>query len=379
MPRPVTAAAVRLSNDPAPTEQRLQAAEAQVIQAAEQGAQLVVLPEVFNTGYVYRDENYALAETLDGPTVTWMKRVAAECGVHLAGSLLLRGAEHITNSLLLVAPDGRIWRYDKNFPWAWERLYFREGRDITVAKTDIGTFGLMICIDVAAPRLFKRYAGRVDALICCASPPRVHEAQVTFPDGGRITLGALMNLSPAERTIAGQVFGERLLGFTSWMGVPVVQSIPYGHFSSPIPVPWLSFGMLLVRKPSLWRYLPQGSKATLIASYFTDNLIADAHGNILACYDAEADGFALATIELADSPPTPGGSMPHTKVLPADAFSWLLIPFYRRGVRRVWGPHMAPVDAHTRVWIRLLIGTWLGGLVMGWLRGRRCRKRHTHT
>jgi predicted amidohydrolase len=371
----VTAAAVRLSASPAPTGERLLAAEAQIVKAAKQGVQLVVLPEVFNTGYVYSDENYPHAELLDGPTVTWMKRLAAEYGIHLAGSLMLLGPEHITNSLILVAPDGRLWRYDKNFPCVWERLYFREGRDITVARTDIGTFGLMICADVFSPHLFKRYAGRVQALIISASPPKMQHLMFEFPDGERISLAALAKLPRRYQELADQTFDQHVRRFTSWMRVPVVQSIPYGRFSSHIPIPWLSFGILLASKPSLWRYIPQGRCAVATAEYFDDNQIVDANGNVLARYDADDDGFALATIELADSTPLPSGKPPGFLPLPGDEFNWLLVPFYRRGVRRAWGRRMAPVDRSTHIWSRLLIASGVMGYTLGWLGTRRRRKR----
>jgi hypothetical protein len=365
MPRTITAAAVRLCNDPAPTKQRLEAAQAQIIRAADQGAQLIVLPEVFNTGYGYSRENYTRAEPIDGPTITWMKRLAAKHKIHLAGTLMLLGPEHITNSLILVAPDGRLWRYDKNYPWVWERLYFREGRDITVARTDIGTFGLMICADVFGPHVFQRYAGKIDALIISASPPRAHEILFQFPDGGRVSMAALMNLSPAQRTLADQTFNEHVRRMTAWMGVPAIQSVPYGNFSSSVPVPWLSFGVLLARKPSLWRYLAQGRRAVITACYFADNQITDAYGSILSRYDAEVDGFALASIELADTLPVPHGKAPRSQLIPADAFAWPLIPFYRRGVRHAWGREMAPVDHHTRVWLKLLVGMGVIGYILG--------------
>ena len=364
MTRPIKAAAVRIANDPAPTLERLETAEVQVIRAAEQGAQLVVLPELFNTGYVYSDDNYARAETLDGTTVAWMKRVAAEHNIHLAGSLLLLGAEDITNSLLLVAPDGRLWRYDKAFPWVWERLYFREGRDITLAETDIGTFGLMICADVGSPRLFKRYAGRVDALIIATSPARVHEMETTFPDGARITARAV--LPEKMRDTVEAFFDGNVRRFAAWMGVPVVQSVPHGRFASGIPVPWLSFGLLLAFKPSLWKYIPQGRRAVATAPFFEHNQIIDAAGNVAARYADDADGFALADIALADERPQPQGKAPALRMPPYNLFNGLLVPFYRRRVRRAWGPHMAPVDEATRTW-RWIVGlAFVLGLITGW-------------
>lgn len=378
MSRTLIAAAVRLDNTPAPLNVRLQAAEAQVVRAAAQGAKLVVLPEVFNTGYAYSHENYTRAEPLDGPTVTWMKRLAAEHGLHLAGSLLLRGPEHITNSLLLIAPDGRLWRYDKNHPWVWERAYFREGRDITVAHTDIGRFGLMICIDVLAPSMYRRYAGQVDALIVSASPPRMHELTFHFPDGERVSLAALMGFTQAQRMIINEAFGTHVRRLAAWMGVPVIQTTPYGQFETTLPIPWLSWAVLLARKPSMWRYYLKAGPVTGRARYYDETWITDAGGAVLARYDTAADGFALATVGLADSPPQPADRFPGGLAGAfwlswlSDSAGWLTIPAYRRGVRRAWGRHMAPVDAATRDWSGVVM---LAGL-LGFLLGRLGRKRN---
>jgi predicted amidohydrolase len=90
-----------------------------------------VLPELFNTGYAYAEENFALAERIDGTTVGWLRETAASLQIHLAGSLMLLDGNEVYNSLLLFAPDGRYWRYDKNYPWGWERGYFRDANRIT--------------------------------------------------------------------------------------------------------------------------------------------------------------------------------------------------------------------------------------------------------
>ena len=89
MARQVKIAAMQMIAHPASTHQRLERAEALVAGACRDGAQLVVLPEVFNTGYEYSDQNYGRAEPLDGPTVAWMKQLASRNQIHLAGTLLL--------------------------------------------------------------------------------------------------------------------------------------------------------------------------------------------------------------------------------------------------------------------------------------------------
>ena len=76
MAKTLHVAAVQMDVAPAPTAERLARAQALVAQAANEGARVVVLPELFNTGYIYDDANYRRAESLHGPTVAWMMETA---------------------------------------------------------------------------------------------------------------------------------------------------------------------------------------------------------------------------------------------------------------------------------------------------------------
>ncbi|RPJ23036.1 MAG: carbon-nitrogen hydrolase family protein, partial [Chloroflexi bacterium] len=200
MDRRISLATTQLNATPVPLVERLARAENLVTQAARAGAQLVVLPELFNTGYAYRNENFALAETTDGPTAQWMKEISARLGVHLAGSLLLRDGQDIYNALLLYAPDGRLWRYDKNYPWGWERAYFRERHAITIAETDLGSIGMMLCWDMAHADLWQQYAGKVDLILACSCPPKFSGPIFHFPNGSRITGD---QMGPVVRSLRG--------------------------------------------------------------------------------------------------------------------------------------------------------------------------------
>jgi len=191
MPQTLKIAAVQMMGTVAPTNQRLERAENLVKNAAEDGANLVVLPELFNTGYGYGEEIYEQTETIGGQTVTWMKTQAKKHQVHLCGTLLIKDHNHVFNTALLFAPDGRMWRYDKNYPFMWERAFFREGNNITIAETDIGTFGMMICWDSAHMNLWQQYAGRIDAMLIPSCPPLFNQAELVFPGGERRKLREL--------------------------------------------------------------------------------------------------------------------------------------------------------------------------------------------
>lgn len=81
------------------------------------------------------------------------------------------------------APNGRYWRYDKNYPWCWEYAYtipVDKRPQIVIAHTDIGDIGFLTCWDVAHGALWKAYAGKVDLMILCSSPPDALKASLLF-------------------------------------------------------------------------------------------------------------------------------------------------------------------------------------------------------
>ena len=155
---------------PAPLDERLSRAAYLIAEAVSAGAKIVVLPELFNAGYEYHERNYQLAEPINGKSVTWMKKQSAQHQIHLAGSLMLVDANEIYNTALLIAPDGKLWRYDKQYPFLWERAYLKEGHSLTIADTEFGNLGMMICWDSAHADLWKQYAGKVDAMLVMSCP-----------------------------------------------------------------------------------------------------------------------------------------------------------------------------------------------------------------
>ena len=186
MDHPVTVAALQMDGQPASTASRLPRAAALVAQAAEAGVQLVLLPELFNLGYAYHNDNFHRAEPPDGLTSQWLRQTAAQHNLHLAGSLLLAEEDDIYNSLLLYSPDGRRWRYDKQYPWAWERGYFRPGSGgAAIARTALGDRGFLICWDTAHRHLWRQYAGQVDLMLISSCPLMSRTPPTTFPAASR--------------------------------------------------------------------------------------------------------------------------------------------------------------------------------------------------
>ena len=114
---------------------------------------LVVLPEMFTTGFSMRARE--LAETMDGPTVTWMRERAKELNAALYGSAIIKNDGKYHNRGMFVRPDGDVTVYDKRhlFSFANEHEHYAPGmgREQTVVEWRGWRILLQICYDLRFP------------------------------------------------------------------------------------------------------------------------------------------------------------------------------------------------------------------------------------
>lgn len=150
--------------------------EENVSEAKQQNAELVIFPELSVTGYVIGDEVYNLAETIPGPSVAAIERLAKENGVYIIfgmPELSEKAKAVIYNAAVLVGPDGLIGKYRKMHLPAHsvfdEKRYFRPGHSIETFKTELGVIGLIICYDVFFPELSRLMRLRGARFIACIS------------------------------------------------------------------------------------------------------------------------------------------------------------------------------------------------------------------
>lgn len=142
---------------------------AAVQQAADQGAQVIVVPELANSGYVFREaaEAEALAETVDGPTVAGWVEAARQLGVVIVGGFCERGAGALHNSAVLVDPTGVRALYRKAHLWDREKLVFVPGEDAPpVVDTAFGRIGVVVCYDLEIPEWVRLPAIAGAELLC---------------------------------------------------------------------------------------------------------------------------------------------------------------------------------------------------------------------
>ena len=362
MPHTLRVATIQLNATPAPTDERLKRAAQYIQQAAEEGAKLILLPELFNIGYTYTAANYQRAETLNGATVTWMQSQAQQHNIHLAGSLLLLDEEDIYNSLILVSPDGRRWRYDKNYPFLFERAYFRDGSNDLIAHTELGKIGMMICWDHAHPELWKRYVGKVDLMIIASSPPMENKFTLLFPNGRRIDSRALGTVNQAYYG-KDEPFGAELDAQAGWLNVPIVHSSASGKLRLNFPPysRWIVAGYLLFRI-DLWRWIFVSSQLQMEKSFFDKQTkIVNAEGDVIARL-TEPEGVVVADVELsAQTPSAPSMVQPEFSYssmtyLGVDILGPAMMErAYREGVREAWGKKMAPKRRSVRWFIIVVL------------------------
>ncbi|MBF9068265.1 carbon-nitrogen family hydrolase [Streptacidiphilus fuscans] len=133
---------------------------------AQRGADLVVLPELWNLGGFAYDAWQPGAEPLDGPTAEAMSAAAKEANVWLhAGSMVERDPDGpLFNTSLLFAPDGElhaVYRKIHRFGFdSGEAALMAAGQEVCVVDTPFGRMGLATCYDLRFPELFRAMLDR---------------------------------------------------------------------------------------------------------------------------------------------------------------------------------------------------------------------------
>jgi predicted amidohydrolase len=121
------------------------------IMAIKEKTEIVILPEMFSTGFSMRPE--ILAENMEGGSVGWMKRVSAAKRVVLTGSLIIEEDGKFYNRLIWMLPNGQYGIYDKRhrFAYAGEDDHYTAGSKRLIASVKGWKVNLLICYDLRFP------------------------------------------------------------------------------------------------------------------------------------------------------------------------------------------------------------------------------------
>ncbi|HET7115196.1 MAG TPA: amidohydrolase [Hanamia sp.] len=151
------------------------------IEGIKEKTEVVILPEMFSTGFSMKPE--ILAETMDGETVQWMKKIAAERKVILTGSVIIKDPSanaqdgKYFNRLIWMLPNGGYGIYDKRHLFAFgdEHNHYSPGNKKLIASVKGWKIHLQVCYDLRFPVWTRQSPGddenKYDLLINVANWP----------------------------------------------------------------------------------------------------------------------------------------------------------------------------------------------------------------
>lgn len=132
------------------------------IESIEQRTEVVILPEMFSTGFSMNTA--LLSETMDGETVSWMKRISREKNIILTGSLIIEEENKFFNRLIWMMPNGQFGYYDKRhlFAFSEEDKYYSAGNKRLIASVKGWKLNMQICYDLRFPVWARQQLVSVD-------------------------------------------------------------------------------------------------------------------------------------------------------------------------------------------------------------------------
>ncbi len=123
----------------------------QKIMSLEEKTELVVLPEMFSTGFSMKPGQFA--ETMDGETVRWMKKLAQQKRIILTGSLIIEEDDNYYNRLIWMLPNGSYGCYNKRhlFGYAGEDEHYTPGSKRMITSVKGWKINTQVCYDLRFP------------------------------------------------------------------------------------------------------------------------------------------------------------------------------------------------------------------------------------
>ncbi|MBA8829604.1 nitrilase-related carbon-nitrogen hydrolase [Alpinimonas psychrophila] len=191
-----------------------EAASGGIEAAGSGGANVIVIPELANTGYSFTSreelEEFAeIAELAESSTLTAWHQLARELDIVLVGGFAERGLDgDFYNSSAIVDATGVRAVYRKAHLWDAEKLIFAQGNDLPpVVDTAFGRIGLMICYDIEFPEWVREVSLRGADLLCCPVnwPRALHPASEKPSEVIKVQALASMNrifIAIADRALA---------------------------------------------------------------------------------------------------------------------------------------------------------------------------------
>ena len=150
---------IQMSAEPLNVRVNLSKAEHCIAQTAQDGADLVVLPEMFSVGFSTSEKLFNLGEDLDGYTVTWLKDQAEKHNIYIITSIYEKFDGYFYNTMVMVGSDRSLQIYRKRNPTCQERIVWKRYDEPGpgIFETPFGRVGGAICFDSFAKETFEGF------------------------------------------------------------------------------------------------------------------------------------------------------------------------------------------------------------------------------
>jgi predicted amidohydrolase len=256
-------AAVQMRAKLGNVEANLKSAERLASQAFGEGAEWVILPELFTSAMAFHPKMLGAAQPIEGEPAQMLKSLAARYEAVIGGSFLAIRSQDTFNTFVLAFPGGTAFFHDKDQPTMWENCYCCGGSDEGLFETSVGRIGTVLGWEFLRTRTVRRFLDRVDLVVGGSCWWNFPERRLPgFPRWLEDWLFEVLLETPAR--------------FARMLGVPVVHTAHAGDFEGRMP---------------LFPGFPYRS------SYLGETQIVDATGNILArMKQADGEGFVIADL-----------------------------------------------------------------------------------
>jgi predicted amidohydrolase len=150
---------IQMAGEPLKVNANLSKAEYYISQTAKDGAEIVILPEMFSVGLSTNEKLMNFGEKLDGYTVKWLKKQAEMHNVYIITSIYEKFEGYFYNTMVMVGSDRSLQIYRKRNPTCQERLVWKRGEEPGpgIFETPFGRVGGAICFDSFAKETFEGF------------------------------------------------------------------------------------------------------------------------------------------------------------------------------------------------------------------------------
>jgi predicted amidohydrolase len=218
-------AAIQLEAKLGDVEANLEMCERLAGRAAEDGAELIVLPEFFSSAVGFAPEVVEAVRPADGDPARLLRDLAVRHRALVGGSFLARDEDgHVRNAFLLYEPDGTLaGRHNKDLPTMWENSLYVGGDDDGILTTSTGLrVGVALCWELMRTQTPRRLAGNVDIVVGGSG---WWSMPTNWPSG--LLAGAERRNTALARRAAAE--------FPLYAGAPLVHAAQAGRLSCGMP------------------------------------------------------------------------------------------------------------------------------------------------